>query len=285
MADLATAIAPTFTLSAGEDFELAFSSGPSPVTVTMPAGSYRMVLAPTTGSVTDYVRAMTAAINTALVAAGRAEPAIVIVDSTTGLSTISISGAPWSSANEVTGYPLRRLGFDASFSPALDTVTATRPVLYLGLSIERISVGWQTKQIVSGAETITGVTYGIASGVQRADDSITLGFIPRDPTIRAANSIVQTALNPDDAYINSLGVPAAREWSFMDLLRASVGQSCAFALGVFQTVAGDTAARFDVGAIRVRSVADPIIERARDGWNTYYRLTIDVTRTSTSTRA
>ena len=285
MADPATALAPAFTLAAAEEFELAFSSGASPVTVTVPAGTYRMVLAPTTGSVTDYVRAVTAAMNTALVAAGRAEPAIVVVDSLTGLSTIAVSGAPWTTATEVTGYPLRRLGFGASFSPPGDTVTSTRPVLYLALFLERISVGWQGKQIVSGSETIAGLSYGIASGVARADDSLTLGFVPRDPTIRAANGIVQTALNPDDAYIGSFGVPAAREWSVLDVLRASVGQSVGFALGVWQSVAGDTSLRFDVGSIRIRSVADPIIERARDGWNTYYRITLDVTRSGTDTRA
>lgn len=285
MAELVTAIAPAFTLASAETFDLAFSSGASPVTVTMPAGTYRMVLAPTTGSVTDYVRAMTSAINTALTGAGRGETALVVVDSTTSECTISISGAPWTTATEVSGSPLRRLGFAASFSPPGDTVTASRPVLLLATFIERVSVGWQTKQIVSGAETVAGVGYGIASGVTRADDSIALGFIPRDPTTRASLSVLQTAMNPDDAYVSAIGTIAAREWSVMDILRASVGQTVAFALGVWQTVAGSTSARYDVGAIRITSVAEPGIERVRDGWDAYYRVTLAVTRSSTETRA
>lgn len=283
MPDLKTAIAPAFTLSTAETFELVFSSGTSPVTVTVPSGTYRMNLAPTTGSVTDYLRAVQTAMNTAL--SGRGETASVTIG-TAGVCTIGIAGTGWTTANEVTGSPLRRLGFAASQSTgASQSITATRSVCYLATFIERISVGWQTKQVVSGSMTLTGVPYGIAAGITRAEDSIALGFLPRDPTFRASLGADQTALNPAGAYVTAIGTVAEREWSVLDVLRASVGQTVAFALGVWDTVSASTTDRFDVGSITIESVMSPNIERLRDGWDAYYRISLAIVRTSTGTRA
>jgi len=223
------------------------------------------------------------AMNTAL--SGRGETASVTIG-TAGVCTIGIAGTGWTTANEVTGSPLRRLGFAASQSTgASQSITATRSVCYLATFIERISVGWQTKQVVSGSMTLTGVPYGIAAGITRAEDSIALGFLPRDPTFRASLGADQTALNPAGAYVTAIGTVAEREWSVLDVLRASVGQTVAFALGVWDTVSASTTDRFDVGSITIESVMSPGIERLRDGWDAYYRISLAIVRTSTSTRA
>lgn len=281
---ITTAIAPTFTLSANETFELAFSSGTTPATVTVAAGDYRMVLGGTSG-VKDYLRALTTAINTALTARAAGETALVGFDSTTGIVTIAITGSAWTTATEVTGSPLRRVGFAASFAPTSNSATAPRPVLYLALFVERVHTGWQTQNIVSGAETIGGIPYGVSSGVRRDVDQMRLGFVPSTPDYRSSLAVEQTALYPAHQYAFSLGVVAAREWSVLDVLAASLGQPVAFARGTWQTVSGSTSDYFDVGSISVQSIMQPTIERTRDGWDAYYSITLDVMRSSVSTRA
>lgn len=284
MPTLTSAIAPTFTLSTAETFSMAFTTGPSPITVTMAARDYRMVLAPSSGSVRDYVREMTAAIQTALTGAGRTETPLVKIDATTLLVSISIITAEWS-ASETAGSPLRRLGFNATIPSSIVGVDAPRPPLHLATFAERKHVGWQSHSVVSGAETIAGVPYGITSGVRRDEDEIAFGFLPRDPTKRAAFGLYQTSLQPDAAYAFSLGVVAAREWSALDVVTSALGQPVAFALGTWQTVSQSTSEYYDLGAIKTESIMAPQIERTRDGWDAYYGITLGVTRSSVGTRA
>lgn len=284
MPTLTSAIAPTFTLATAETFSMAFTTGPSPITVTMAARDYRMVLAPSSGSVRDYVREMTAAIQTALTGAGRAETPLVTIDATMLLVSISITTAEWS-ASETAGSPLRRLGFNATIPSSIIGADAKRPPLHLATFVERKHVGWQSHSVVSGAETIAGVSYGITSGVRRDEDEIALGFLPRDPTKRADFGLYQTSLQPDAAYAFSLGVVAAREWSALDVVTSALGQPVAFALGTWQTVSQSTSEYYDLGAIKVESIMSPQIERTRDGWDAYYGITLGVTRSSVGTRA
>ena len=284
MPTLTSAIAPTFTLSVAETFSMAFTTGTSPITVTMAARDYRMVLAPSSGSVRDYVREMTAAIQTALTGAGRAETPLVTIDATTLLVSISITSAEWS-ASETAGSPLRRLGFNATIPSSIIGADAPRPPLHLATFVERKHVGWQPHSVVSGAETIAGVPYGITSGVRRDEDEIAFGFLPRDPTKRVAFGLYQTSLQPDAAYAFSLGVVAAREWSALDVVTSALGQPVAFALGTWQTVSQSTSEYYDLGAIKAESIMSPKIERTRDGWDAYYGITLGVTRSSVGTRA
>ena len=284
MPTLTSAIAPTFTLATAETFSMAFTTGPSPITVTMAARDYRMVLAPSSGSVRDYVREMTAAIQTALTGAGRAETPLVTIDATMLLVSISITTAEWS-ASETAGSPLRRLGFNATIPSSIIGADAKRPPLHLATFVERKHVGWQPHSVVSGAETLGGVPYGITSGVRRDEDEIAFGFLPRDPTKRAAFGLYQTSLQPDAAYAFSLGVVAAREWSALDVVTSALGQPVAFALGTWQTVSQSTSEYYDLGAIKAESIVSPQIERTRDGWDAYYGITLGVTRSSVGTRA
>lgn len=281
---LTTAIAPTFTLSGAETFELAFSSGTTPATVTVASGDYRMVLGGTSG-VKDYIRALTTAINTALTARGAGETSLVAFNASTGVVEIAITGSAWTTATEVTGSPLRRVGFASSFSPSGNNAAATRPMLYLALFVERVHVGWQPVSTISGAETIGGIPYGVSSGVRRDVDRMSLGFIPSTPAYRTSLGVEQTALYPTDAYAFSLGVVAAREWSVLDVLTACLGQPVAFARGTWQTLASSTSDYYDVGAVGVQSIMQPEIARTRDGWDAYYGITLDVLRSSVATRA
>jgi len=281
MSTLRTAIAPTFTLSVAETFELSFPSGTSPVTVTIPAASYRMVLAP---AASDYVRVVTAAINSALTGASRSEVALVVVDPTTMEATIAIATVTWS-AVEVTGTPLRRLGFNATIGSSATNAFGLRPVLHIATFVERVHTGWQSQSVVSAAETLGGVQYGITSGVRRDEDELSLGFIPRDPDFRASLGVAQTALYPAAQYAFSLGTVAAREWSVLDVVTSALGQPVAFALGTWQTLSSSTSDYYDIGAIKGESIMSPRIDRTRDGWDAYYGIGLGVTRSSTGTRA
>lgn len=285
--DLTTAIAPTFTLSTAETFTMTFSSGTSPITVTMAAGDYRMVLgcAPGTSGVKDYLRALQTAIQTALTARGASETCAVGFDSTTLLATIAVTGSAWTAAAETAGAPLRRAGFNASVTPSGNNATSVRPVLHLACFVERVHVGWQPVSTVSGAQTLGGVPYGITSGVRHDVDQMRLGFVPRDPTIRGDLAVSQTALYPDAQYAFSLGAVAAREWSVLDVLTSALGQPVAFARGTWQSIASSTLDYYDVGSITIDSIMQPTLERVRDGWDAYYTITLDVLRSGVETRA
>ena len=281
---LTTAIAPTFTLSTAETFTLTFSSGTSPVTVTMAAGDYRMVLGGTSGT-KDYLRALSTAIQAALTARGASETCAVGFDSSTLLATIAITGSAWTAAAETAGAPLRRAGFNASVTPVGNNADGVRAVLHLACFIERVHIGWQPVSVVSGAQTLGGVPYGITSGVRRDVDQMRLGFVPSTPAYRTNLGLSQTALYPADQYAFSLGVVAAREWSVLDVLTSALGQPVAFARGTWQTLASSTTDYYDLGAITIDSIMQPSLERTRDGWDAYYSITLDVTRSSTETRA
>lgn len=281
---LTTAIAPTFTLSTAETFTMTFSSGTSPITVTMAAGDYRMVLGGTSGT-KDYLRALQTAIQTALTARGAGETCAVGFDTNTLLVTIAVTGSAWTAAAETAGSPLRRVGFNASVTPVGNNADGVRAVLHLACFVERVHVGWQPVSVVSGAQTLGGVPYGITSGVRRDVDQMRLGFVPSTPTYRTDLGLSQTALYPADAYAFSLGVVAAREWSVLDVLTSALGQPVAFARGTWQTIASSTTDSYDVGSIDAKSIMQPGIERTRDGWDAYYGITLDVIRSGVATRA
>lgn len=281
---LTTAIAPTFTLSTAETFTMTFSSGTSPITVTMAAGDYRMVLGGTSGT-KDYLRALQTAIQTALTARGAGETCAVGFDTNTLLVTIAVTGSAWTAAAESAGSPLRRVGFNAKAPPVGNNADGVRAVLHLACFVERVHVGWQPVSVVSGAQTLGGVPYGITSGVRRDVDQMRLGFVPSTPTYRTDLGLSQTALYPADAYAFSLGVVAAREWSVLDVLTSALGQPVAFARGTWQTIASSTTDSYDVGSIDAKSIMQPGIERTRDGWDAYYGITLDVIRSGVATRA
>lgn len=281
---LTTAIAPTFTLSTAETFTMTFSSGTSPITVKMAAGDYRMVLGGTSGT-KDYLRALQTAIQTALTARGAGETCAVGFDTNTLLVTIAVTGSAWTETAETAGSPLRRVGFNASVKPSGNNADGVRAVLHLACFVERVHVGWQPVSVVSGAQTLGGVPYGITSGVRRDVDQMRLGFVPSTPTYRTDLGLSQTALYPADAYAFSLGVVAAREWSVLDVLTSALGQPVAFARGTWQTIASSTTDSYDVGSIDAKSIMQPGIERTRDGWDAYYGITLDVIRSGVATRA
>ena len=271
---LTSALAVPFAwTSAGNDVVLAFASGTSPVNVTIPTGTYRMVLAP---AASDFVRVYVAAINAAITLAGRTEvfAATVGADSRITLtSTGAFTMSPLLAAAKL-------LGFSSTIT-AQTSVTATFPPANLATFTERVSADWTPRSVVAGAETLAGVGYGVASGVWREEDEIAFGFIPRDPTTRTALSLDQTPWMPNAGDL--VGAVMPRQWTCRDVLETAGGKTCAAALGNFQTLRTSTTATYDLVTLPFAELASPRKARVREGWDAYFRWTIRMLRQSTQT--
>jgi len=271
---LTSALAVPFAwTSAGNDVVLAFASGTSPVNVTIPSATYRMVLAP---AASDFVRVYVAAINAAIIAAGRTEvfAATVGADSRITLtSTGAFTMSPLLSAAKLLG-----------FSSAIVTqtsATATYPPANLATFVERVSADWSPRSAVAGAETLAGVGYGVYSGTWREEDEIAFGFIPRDPTTRAALAVDQTPWMPDAGDLVGAAMP--RQWTCRDVLETAGGKTCAAALGNFQSLRTSTTATYDLVTLPFPELAAPRKARVREGWDAYFRWTVRMLRQSTQT--
>lgn len=271
---LTSALAVPFAwTSAGNDVVLAFASGTSPVNVTIPTGTYRMVLAP---AATDFVRVYVAAINAAVTGAGRTEVFAATVGANSRItltSTGAFTMSPLLSAAKL-------LGFSTTIV-AQTSVTATYPPANLATFTERVSADWSPKTAVAGAETLAGVGYGVQVGVWREEDEIAFGYIPRDPTTRTALAVDQTPWMPDAGDLVGAAMP--RQWTCRDVLETAGGKTCAAALGNFQTLRTSTTARYDLVTLPFAEIASPRKARVREGWDAYFRWTVRMIRQSTQT--
>ena len=278
---ITSALAPTFTHTAAiADFTLTFSAGVSPVTGTLTSGDYRMWLAPLTSC---YLRQLASAMKAAINIARSSGAGVVASLSSSGVITFTFQvDVP---ATVTLAAPMWQL---LGFSSATPTVTAgaitgTRPVWHLATFIERVSNDWAQRTPIAAAETIAGIGYGITSGSTTWVDEIAYGFIPRDPTFRAALGLYQTAWFPADAYLTTPNVAAAREYSISDLLTASLGRTVGYANGTLQTLFAETSTTFDLVTIPGAEISSPRVVRLRQGWDAYRRWTTRLIRQSTPT--
>lgn len=264
--------APFVWTSAGNDVVLAFAAGTSPVNVTIPSATYRMVLAP---AATDFVRVVVAAINAALTLAGRTEvfSAVVGADARITLtSTGAFTMSPLLAAAKL-------LGFSTTIV-AQTSVTATYAPAHFVTFVERVSADWTPRTATAGAETLAGVGYGVQVGVWREEDEMAFGFIPRDVTTRTALSLDQSPFGRDAG--STYGTTPA-VWSVWDFLREAGGVTCAAALGNLQTLRTSTTATYDLVTLPLSEIAQPRKSRVREGWDAYFRWTVRMLRQSTQT--
>lgn len=220
------AFAPEFThTTATQDVTLSFTSGTSPVDVTIPTGTYRMALAP---AASDMIRVIQTATNAALGVAGRAETVTCAI-SAAGIFSITISDATAFGAFSFGGNPLqRRLGFTsapASGSPAVGNV----PVWHLALLSAATGPYWQPMQAGGAEQTTGGRVYAIASTLTSWQRSLKVHFQPTTPTLRAAHNCDATAMYPAEEYMSALGsTSTAREWSVLDVLYSARNALCGY---------------------------------------------------------
>lgn len=273
---LTSAVAVPFawtSAGAGLDLSIAFPSGTSPVGVTVATGTYRVQLAP---SVSDFVRVVQTAINTAVAGAGRAEVFTLTMGAD---SRITIESTGVFSIAAVANC-LKTLGFSTSITSAISS-TATYPPAYFATFVERVCADWSPKSAVSGAETNAGVGFGVYSGAWREDDEIAFGFIPRDPETRTSLGVSQTPWMPNAGA--SVGAALPRQWTCRDVLETAGGKTCAMASGNLQTLLTSTTARYDIVTLPFAEIAAARKSRVREEWNAYFRWTSRWIRQSTQT--
>lgn len=274
---LTSAVAVPFVwTSGGTDIVLTFATGPSPINVTVPSGTYRMQLAPLA---TDFIRVVLSALNSAVTGSGRGDTLTLTMGSDSRV-TITCTSAFSMTTNDA----MALLGFSAAIVSAT-SATATYPPANFATFIERVCADWSPKTAVAGAETLAGVGYGVQVGVWREEDEIVFGYIPRDPTTRTALAVDQTPWMPDAGDLVGAAMP--RQWTCRDVLETAGGKTCAAALGNFQTLRTSTTARYDLVTLPFAEIASPRKARVREGWDAYFRWTVRMIRqaTQTGTRA
>lgn len=242
---VAAAFAPTFTwTSSPPDLRLTFASGASPVDVNVATGSYRVCLAPTSGSATDFLRALQAAINTAMSGAGRAETFTVSMDED-GLVSLAISAGAFSATLSTT--PLGRLlGFTTNAVNATSKA-ATRAPWYLLLAVAAWDGVPEPHEADAVELTSGGTVFSFSSGSMTYRRPMRIGRIPWNPTRATECSSPATPFWPDDVYLNSIGETGTnRAWSWLDVLRWCRNADVAWTLD-FQTLRSSTSEYFYVG--------------------------------------
>lgn len=274
------AVAQQFThTSAAPDLTIVFPTGVSPVTVTVPTGGYSMWLCPLANC---FLRQLAARTTAALVAAGRAETAVVQL-SDDGVVTFAVSGSPTSLTF---GSWFRRIGLDAALVPG-NFFTGTRPVWYLSLLAAATGQAWQPKR-AGGSETTTGgLVYTYAATNTSFWRTLSVTFQPTDPTFKAAVGGDATAMYPSEAYMASLGSTAvAREWSILDnLTNIQGGNPCNVAIGNWLTVKDSTSENY-WSAVYLNNTLDLGVTRHNEAWSAYEKFKLDLVGTgSVGTRA
>lgn len=288
---ITTALAPTFTHTASiGDVVVQWASGPSPSTTILPTGSYRMALAPTSGTVKDYLRALASAMQSAIqTTRSSTSYTVTCTINAAGIVTLELNSGAALAPSSITlaSSVWQRLGM-SSATPFVtvvkySTAVGVRPPWHLATFVERVSNDWTQRTPISAAETIAGIGYGVTSGTPTWSDEIAFGFVPRDPTFRASLGLYQTAWFPADSYLAAPGIVAAREYSVSDLLTESLGQTVAYANGTFQTIRAGTTSTVDLVTIPGGEISAPRVVRLRQGWDAYRRWTSRLIRQSTPT--
>lgn len=255
--DITAALAVTFawtSAGAGADLSVVFSTGTSPVGVTLATGSYRVCLAPTSGDVKDVLRALQSAINTAISGAGRSEVFTVALNAA-GKVVVSATGAfrvAWAS------FALGRiLGFDTSMAAAATSVTATFQPWYLGFAVGAWGGKLTARRSVSGEVTNAGVVYSIGASAWIYRRTWNLSLVPLTPEDATAESDPGTPWLPSVAYLNSIGqTSTARAWSWLDLVDVATNAKVAFT-NDWPRVSASTTERYYLGYLGPEALGAP----------------------------
>ena len=264
--ELSHALAPTFTFtSASPDLRLTFASGASPVDVTVPTGTYRNVLGPSSGAGADFLRVLQGRINTALSGAGRGETVAVTFSATTGKVTLTMSGGSFSCV--FGSYPAATLlGFNATVS-AVTSATATYQPKYLALVGAREGGDFVEREPLVGRETASGSQSGWRSGITTWEDELIIPAIPRDASFIA--SYLQTPWQSED--LSTTRGAGHLPFTVSDMLAVSLGKVVAFADGNLRELVAGTQTRYYLGTIPAEDIARPRTELMAAGYQALRR--------------
>lgn len=249
--DLTTAIAVPFSFSEDPTYDLrvSFAAGASPAETTIADGTYRIHLAPTSGSVKDILRLLQTNINAELAGIGRAE--IVSVTMTArGRVTLAISTGTctWAFSSSLAAL----LGFTATSYSAVASITGTHVPRHLYVFVGGDTQGAQEATELAAQTTTAGAVVGIQSGVKRWTETISLAFIPKNPTLAAA------ADEPADwsAWEPTPGGGTTYPWTLAELRRTALAVQVAITQrwGYVRT---STSEPYDLGYLDPESLRAP----------------------------
>ena len=269
---MAVAVPFTWTPDATYDLRLAFASGASPANVLLVAGDYRMNLAPSSGSVQDFLRHVETRINAKLATLGRAETVTVSI-STQGIVSIAMSGgvATWTFTSTLRD----TLGMGSTTFTSLATAAGTYPPQGLYLFCGGDSDGWQRKEPIAGAMTQAGASYGVRSNIVTWEDTVRMEFIPSDPDARTQIGESWSPWENNDATL---------PWPCTRLVETALSKRCAFAR-YWQDTRASTSERYDLVTIPPDTLKTPDVKQQFPSLTTFRTWPLRMVRTATETRA
>lgn len=239
----------TFTEDPSYDLRLEFASGASPAETTIADGTYRIHLAPTSGTVKDLLRLLQANANTELANLGRAET-ITVTMTDRGRVTLALSSGTctWKFSASLAAL----LGFTATTYSTVASITSTHTPRHFYTLLGGESQGPQEQTEVAARATTGGTVVGIQSGVKRWRETITLAFIPRNPTLAGA------ADDPADwsAWEPNHGGGTSAPWTLAELRREALGKECAVTQN-WPAVRGSTSEAYEIAYLDPDSLARP----------------------------
>ena len=253
--DLSVALAVPFTFTENPTLDLAvvFSSGASPAEATVPTATYRIHLAPTSGSVKDLLRTLQTEINTAIAALARAETVSVTMTAR-GRVQIAISAGTvsWTLSSDLAAV----LGFTATSYSAVASITSTHLPRHFYTFVGGETRGAMEETEVAARATTAGSVIGIQSGVKRWREELTLMFIPRNPSLAAG------ADEPADwsAWEPNHGGGTSAPWTLAELRREALGKECAVTQN-WPTVRGSTSEAYELAYLDPDAIARPRCEQ------------------------
>lgn len=253
--DLTVALAVPFTFTENPtlDLAVAFPSGASPAEATVPTATYRIHLAPTSGSVKDLLRTLQTEINAAIAALSRAETVSVTMTAR-GRVQIAISAGTvsWTLSSDLAA----SLGFTTTSYSAVASITATHLPRHFYTFVGGETRGSMEETEVAARATTAGVVVGIQSGVKRWREELSLTFIPRNPSLAAG------ADEPADwsAWEPNHGGGTSAPWTLAELRREALGKECAITQN-WPVVRASTSEAYELAYLDPEAIARPRCEQ------------------------
>lgn len=273
------ALAPTFahTQDVSYDVRVQPTDTGNGDFATIPTGNYRMCLAPTAGSVRDFLRVMQSAINAALTLDGSAVT-LALTISAAGIVTMTFSG-PIDSA-EFVGDVWRRLGLaSTSPTPTLGgtVIVGVRPVWHLAILTAATGPYWQPAQAGGIGRTTGGRVYAVAASLTSWSRSLDVSMQPTLPVDRITRACEASAFYPAPEYMDALGSTAtAREWSVLDVIYSARNASCGYASGTWQTIRTSTSERFWIAYVGPATLLATASTPIKAAWLAYALWTLEL---------
>lgn len=244
--------APFAWTSAGTDLVLTFASGTSPVNVTIPSGTYRILLAP---PATDFLEVIETAIAAALASASRSEVITVTMRADgyvlfTSDASVGMTGIHSTTLGAI-------LGFTDEVLTSFTTRRGERFPRHVALLCGQASEPWAPTREMAVEMAAGGTTYGVMGTQETHETSAVFSFIPDEPGV---TSDYLTPWAPARANLATVGTHSG-VWSVRDMLRLAIGQTWAFAHD-YQTIRSSTSEPFDLVTVHPETIRSPRIARS-----------------------